>query len=245
MVITAPPPLPDPEKQAQEVAEQLTETLGRGRLRYSDSNTLRYSLIAVVEFAIEELNNLLLWANRVGTRVACIPDDRGDLLPIVGVPLSPALAEEFPEVVSQEFFKESRFGDALFRQVFGGNEIVWWEPTKVPQEVLWPLAKFLRVRFQWVKDNPQFLSLGAAASSQANSPYLPFTVHTQTSGLRIHYSNTFAINFNNVFGAPTTPLKGWILPGIHKFAGMDNSGNFHYDKGTFTTPPDYSARLVI
>lgn len=96
-----------------------------------------------------------------------------------------------------------------------------------------------------MEDNPEFRSLGAASSDQANNPYLPFTVHTKTNGLRIHYSKTFALNFNPVLGAPTTPVKGWILPGIHKFAGMDIKGRMRYDKATFSTPPDYSARLII
>jgi hypothetical protein len=125
------------------------------------------------------------------------------------------------------------------------GKLISVDPREVPKMILSPLTKFLAVRFGWMAENPEFRSLGAAASRQANNPYLPLTVHTHTSGLRIHYSKTFALNFNTVFGAPTTPLKGRILPGIHKFAGMDSKGRMRYDKGTFSTPPDFSANLLI
>jgi hypothetical protein len=121
----------------------------------------------------------------------------------------------------------------------------WLEPGDISAIVLAPLTKFLTVRFQWIADNPTIRSLGAAASMQANNPYLWLTVHSQKSGLRIHYSKTFALNFNPVFGARTTPKSGWILPGIHKFAGIDGYGKFLYDKGTFTTPPDFTVNLTI
>jgi hypothetical protein len=138
-----------------------------------------------------------------------------------------------------------KFLSEVWNEVFPRTGIVFTFPDAVPKMILQPLTKFLTVRFQWVADNPEMKSLGAASSAQANNPYLPFTVHTNTRDLRIHYSKTFAINFNNVFGAPTTPLNGWILPGIHKFAGIDESGNFFYDSGSFTTPPDFSAQLMI
>jgi hypothetical protein len=249
MVTTRPPILPDPERQAQEVAERFTADLGRlENLESSRSSETRYSLLADVEFAIEELRYVLLWANHAGVPVPCIRDGE-DTVPIVGLPPSPAILRRFPpgyfppypypSFLREPFFYES------FAQAFSRSEIVLAKPSEVPEMVSPPLTKFLTVRFQWIADNPEFRSVGAASSAQANTPYLPFTVYTNTSGLRIHYSKTFAINFNNVFGAPTTPLNGWILPGIHKFAGVDGSGNFHYDTGTFTTPPDFTAQLMI
>jgi hypothetical protein len=104
-------------------------------------------------------------------------------------------------------------------------------------------------RFQWLAGNPGFQSAlqrsDASASPYSVSPYLPFTVETLASGLRIHYSNTFIINFNHVFGAPTTPLNGWILPGIYRFAGMDKAGGFLFDKAAFTTSSAGTANLMI
>jgi len=242
-----PPRLPDPEKQAQEVAERLIANLGRSEnLEFSRSSETRYPPLADVEFAMEELNQVLLSARHPRTElgVACIQDGE-DTVPIVALPSSLAAFSPSEIYFPYEYppFPSERILYAL-TQMFHTN-IVLTRPSELPEMILLPLKKFLTVRFQWVADNPEFRSLGAASSAQVNNPYLPFTVHTNTSGLRIHYSKTFAINFNNVFGAPTTPLNGWILPGIHKFAGMDGSGNFYYDSASFTTPPDFSAQLMI
>jgi hypothetical protein len=232
-----PPRLPDPEKQAQEVAERLTANLGRS----PESSETHYPLLADVEFAMEELNHVLR-SRRAREGILCIQSGE-DMVPVVGLPSSLAAfrrmgyaPNEYEPFPSEVFYR-------VWSEVFSGTRIVFNNPSEIPEMVFGPLQKFLTVRFQWVADNPEFRSLGAASSAQANNPYLPMTVHTHASGLRIHYSKTFAINFNNVFGAPTTPVNGWILPGIHKFAGMDGSGNFHYDPGSFTTPPDFSVQL--
>jgi hypothetical protein len=249
MGTTRPPILPDPEKQAQEVAEQLTENLGRSEnLPYSRSRE-RPLLLGDVEFAMEELHSLLLWVNTYAgdrVRIPCV-QDREDTVPIIGLPISASLLGRNPDFFLRQRQYPWLFEESILRRLFGRRspKIVWSKPSEAPEMVLSPLRKFLAVRFQWIADNPEFRSLGAASSMKANNPYLPFTVRTKTHGLRIHYSTTFAINFNNVFGAPTSPLNGWILPGIHKFAGMDSSGSFYYDRGTFTTPPDFSAKLMI
>lgn len=245
MAKTRPPLLPqDPEKLAQEVAQQLTDTLdGTEKMEHASPPEARYPLLGDVGFAIEELHNVLLWANQAQTRIACIRENDG-FVPVVGIPLGRALLRRFPLDYlppHSGFSQESFLYERLLGQFLRPDEILWALPGEVPELVYFPLMKFLTVRFQWLADNPEFQSAGA----QSPSPYLPFTVETLTSGLRIHSSNAFAINFNHIFGAPTTPLRGWILPGIHKFAGMDRAGNFFYDRGTFTTPPDHTASLMI
>jgi hypothetical protein len=246
-------PLPqDPEKLAQDVAQQLTEKLGSPeKLEHPNSPEARYPLLGDVEFAIEELHNILLWADRAQSRIACIRENE-DFTPIIGIPLGRALLRRFPLDYlppHSGFSQESFLYERLLGQFLRPDEILWALPGEVSEMVLPPLRKFLAVRFQWVAGNPGFQSapqsVGASTQLQSESPYLPLTVETLTSGLRIHYSNSFAINFNHVFGAPTTPLKGWILPGIYKFAGMDMAGNLLYDRGAFTTPPEHTASLMI
>jgi hypothetical protein len=244
--------LQDPEKLAQEVAQQLTDKLdGSERMDISKPVEARYPLLGDVEFAIEELHNVLMWASRAQTRIACIREDDG-FAPVIGVPLGGALLRRFPLdhlPPHSGFSHESFHYERLLGQFLRPDEILWALPGEVPEMVFFPLLKFLAVRFQWLAGNPGFQSAlpapPASASTESISPYLPFTVETLTSGLRIHYSNTFAINFNHVFGAVTTPLKGWILPGTYRFAGMDRMGNFLYDRSTFSTPPDRTANLMI
>jgi hypothetical protein len=256
MATTRSPLLPqDPEKLAQEVAQQLTDKLDSlEKTERSNPPQARYPLLGDVEFAIEELHNILLWATQAQTRIACIRENDA-FVPIVGVPLGRALMRRFPLdhlPPHSGFSQESFLYERLLGQFLRPDEIFWALPAEVPEMVFLPLMKYLTVRFQWVAGNPGFQSVLQSGlqsvdstSPQSDNPYLPVTVEALTSGLRIHYSNTFAINFNHVFGASTTPLKGWILPGIHKFAGMDSGGNFLFDRGTFTTPPDLTASLMI
>jgi hypothetical protein len=242
--MTSPPLRPDPERQAEQVASRLTKNLGSQQKReylWDAEQPTPYPLLGDVETAMEELDALLIWAMRSGSTFPCIQDEEQGAVPIIIHPIDPRLA-------GYPYPSYPLFGPYMEEAVEGLSvlgKIVWPDPREVPKMVFSPLAKFLTVRFRWIAESPEFRSLGAASSGQANNPYLPFTVHTQTNGLRIHYSKTFAINFNGVLGAPSTPVKGWILPGIHKFAGMDRGGRMHYDRATFSTPPDYTAHLMI
>jgi len=246
MSTTRPPRRPDPERQAEEVAASLVRRLGREDTReylWSAEERLTYPLLGDVESTVEELDVSLVLAERSGVPFPCIVDEEG-AVPIIGTPTDPRRYPYPPFPAPFPFYYRDYF-EQFSEQLSSLGKFTWSDPREVPKMILAPLTKFLTVRFGWIAKNPEFRSLGAAASGQANNPYLPFTVHTHTSGLRIHYSKTFALNFNSVLGAPTTPVKGWILPGIHKFAGMDSRGRMRYDKGTFTTPPDFSASLII
>lgn len=250
MAATTRPPIqpPGPQKRAAEIAQQLVVgLLTQPKTGAQDSTRTwltdkQYPLLTDIEFAMEELNSLLWSATNAGFKVACI-EDAGETVPIVGIPRNAMLDRAFLRSPVPTDPEKS------YRHMVGAMptnvSVQWFGPGDISAMVLAPLTKFLTVRLQWIADNPTIRPLGAAASPLVSNPHLRFTVHTQTPGLRIHYSKTFALNFNSVFGAPTTPKSGWILPGIHKFAGMDGHGNFLYDKGTFTTPPDYNAHLMI
>jgi hypothetical protein len=247
MSTTRPPRRPDPERQAEEVAYFFVDRLGRedrGEYLWSPEKRIAYPLMGDVESTIEELNASLLWAEGARVPFPCIVDEEQRTVPIIAAPTDPRRYPYSPFQPPFPFYYRDYFEESS-KELSVLGKMIWTEPREVPKMILGPLTKFLAVRFGWIAKNPEFRSLGAAASGQTNNPYLPFTIHTRTSGLRIHYSKTFALNFNTVFGAPTTPLKGWILPGIHKFAGMDSRGRMRYDKGTFSTPPDFSATLII
>lgn len=120
-----------------------------------------------------------------------------------------------------------------------------WEPKVIPDLIERKLRDYVNVRVQAANSSFEYRSLGAASSTNANNPYLPFEVRTQSTGLRIHYTKSFLLTYDDVFGAPSTPVKGWILPGIHRFAGVDSSGRMHFDGGLFATPPVDGAVLMI
>ena len=72
-----------------------------------------------------------------------------------------------------------------------------------------------------------------------------FTVHTREPGLRVHYSGKYFIRPDEVFGAPTTPVKRAIRPGIYVFGVYDIASNaVTYSNASFTVPDVTEAQLV-
>jgi hypothetical protein len=249
-MVTTLPPINEPEKRANEVAQRLTAELQKcvkvDRPHWPPASITKGTdpLMADVESDIEVLGHLLWQSRYYDTPVPCIRQ-REYTIPILAIPA----VGWFQRWASHAGMPHREFARMLqtgYESInLNNKDIVWTNPSEVPKMVFTPLKTFVQVRFEWWKNNPEFRDVGAAASHQANNPYLPVTVHTHTSGLRIHYSKSFVMNFNNVFGAPTSPVKGWLLPGVHKFAGLDASGVFHYDQGIFTTPPDHVVSLII
>lgn len=72
---------------------------------------------------------------------------------------------------------------------------------------------------------------------------LKFRVVTQTRGLRVHYSPSYFMSWR-VFGAPTSPVDGWIQPGQYKFGAVGTNYSFRYDSADFEIPPRTEAILV-
>jgi len=247
MSTTLPPRRPDPDGAAERVASLLVRQLEHeGEEEFSwDLYPADYPLLGDVQTAIDELDRLVSWALSSGNRLPCILySEENVTVPIINAPINRTTSGSYGPPPPYPFYLPP-YGDEALEPLSVLGKIIWSDPREISTMVFGPLNGFLRVRFRWIAENPEFRSLGAAALGRANNPYLPFTVHTQTNGLRIHYSSTFALNFNPVLGGPTTPVKGWVLPGVHKFAGMEASGRMHYDRGTFSTPPDFSALLMM
>lgn len=69
-------------------------------------------------------------------------------------------------------------------------------------------------------------------------------VHTQTAGLRVHYTPSYFFTPNQVLGAPTTPVDGWVQPGRYKFGAMGKGFPLKFDPADFDIPPQTEAHLV-
>jgi len=77
-------------------------------------------------------------------------------------------------------------------------------------------------------------------------PQLSFTVHTKKHGLRVHYSNTLLLNFDQVFGSPTSPVVGWLRPGVYVFAVQKpGQPEILVDHGEYSVPPHTEAHLTV
>jgi hypothetical protein len=240
-----PPPPTSPEQRANQLAQRLTDELRDSLNLNIPTKRITVSeetLLADITYEVDGLKSFMAWSKYFHVPVPCISSGEYTI-PIISLPLIdfrgyPPIDMPPPFWPDYRLMLEERIS-------WGRDSFKWLSPNDIPDMVFSPLKNFAQVRFEWIKNNPEFHDLGAAALHQAGNPYIPVTVNTNSAGLRIHYSKSFVINFNNVLGSPTSPVKGWLLPGVHKFAGMDAAGNFHYDSGLFTTPPDHVVSLMI
>ena len=78
----------------------------------------------------------------------------------------------------------------------------------------------------------EFLSaVSAAGNAPPNS--IPFVVNTSTSGLAVHYAPMFLLGRMTYFNAPTTPVNGFLSPGLWKFGGVGAGRGMVVDPGVF------------
>jgi|SRR5271163_5118341 len=217
---------------------------GFGEAIYKDFHRPPTALfLADVEYEIEKLKaEVFVWNQHLRNEYPCIADMDG-LIPVsirVGWPrfyLWNALWGDAPEQLRKYY---------QARQV----ELVFSPMSNVLENVRKRLTKFLSVRSN-EDEAPEPMrarAVGAAPSgfTQPPNPYLPFEVHTRESGLRVHYSPAYFLDWSHVFGTPTTPSNGWIMPGRYKFGGMRMNGDFLVDNSAnFDIPPLSEAHLVL
>ncbi len=86
---------------------------------------------------------------------------------------------------------------------------------------------------------------GRAQAGVGPSPGVRFKVITQNQGERVHYSPAYFLKTSTVFGAPTSPVIGWIQPGRYVFATVGANGRMRFDPGQFSVPPSVSAQLTV
>jgi hypothetical protein len=95
------------------------------------------------------------------------------------------------------------------------------------------LARFLAARF-----------VGSADPSPQAVAGLPFTVHTNSNGLRVHYSPAYWWSPRS-FGSPTSPVARPMRPGRYVFGADGPHLALQFDATEYDLPPDTSARLYV
>lgn len=101
------------------------------------------------------------------------------------------------------------------------------------------LTEFLNVRLRTDQDEVNVAvaqSLGAAAATPGSltpAPYLPFAVHAHTRNVDIEYAPAYFLTWT-YFGGPTTPVDGWMLPGLYRFKSRDLQGKYKFDPTKYT-----------
>lgn len=193
--------------------------------------------VADVATDLERFGQFIKWSWKFHD-FPCLIDEDGPLP--IDVSVSPAIFSfmrvpaETPLFFFSQAFESLKFEDIVVSEI---KEILYRRVTR-----------FLSVRYSIDEDEgprPRFASVGAARSSFTNRPagYLSFQVRTSLTGLRVHYSPSYLLDWSNVFGAPTTPVDGWIRPGRYKFGAMKQDGSFLIDNANFDIPPLDAATL--
>lgn len=74
---------------------------------------------------------------------------------------------------------------------------------------------------------------------------LGFRVFTATHGLRVRYAPASILGEGTVFGSPTSPVDGELLPGRYIFGAEGPNTPLVWDPGEYDVPPATEARLIV
>lgn len=185
-----------------------------------------------------------------------------DLVPITPFPLS---NEEFIQKKQrlQNFsflrWGEYPFTDELYKkgkesleEIYGDKLVRSTNPNSIFRSSTRRLEDFLELRINSISkkssgsDNDQ---LSGGTGSPPGIPnltnYLVLTINTQNQNYKIESSPAYFINWS-YFGAPTTPIKGPILPGKYIFRGIPPStpGQPVLDSSIVSIPPQYNITII-
>lgn len=206
-------------------AENLLRRLGQGAVIPDRTE----AFLADVAFHLERYWYVLHELRR--ETVPCIVDDDG----VAPIDLSSLAFRLWPE------------RDVDVAAVIFSKLKVEFLPLEDIGKILLPrLASFIAVRSSDEDENPspRAAAVGAAPFGFSSVPgYLQVQVRTERQKLRIHFSPSYLIDWSNVFGAPTSPVDGWIRPGRYKFAGLSRTGEWYVDNSNFDIPPFYGIDL--
>jgi hypothetical protein len=129
---------------------------------------------------------------------------------------------------------------------FGGYEVSHVPLEEAVEGFRRGLMEFLTVRLESdIDESSRSIprSLGAAAAN-FNNPYLSFKVHAPSRGIDVEQAPAYFLSWT-FFGGPTTPVDGWILPGLYRFRGRDSQGKYRNDPTKYMIPPLRSASTII
>lgn len=223
---------PEPATETERVKKVLLSALDSVRANevpeFSGLDKSVREQLEDVEFAVERFGVNLRVADDFGHRYPCLRLRDGDPVPIdvlgcMGYGKSPH--RYYPDYYFEPFLyghPYSPMGSAKARlEPFALDEVVGFFKGL--------LGSFLTQR----------LDVTPTTSES------PFTVHTKSPGLRVHYAGRYFIRPDEVFGSPTSPVKRALRPGIYVFGVYDGATNsLRYSDAAYTVPDHEHAHLV-
>jgi hypothetical protein len=122
--------------------------------------------------------------------------------------------------------------DVVHASEASAHPIVPVPPDSASESFVSRLADFVRTRLS--------AGGGGDANQRIDDPYGPpgtlITVQTRRRGLRVYYSPFYWLTDDRVFGAPTTPVQGYLEPGDYRFGCSGRGQTMSWDPGRFEIP---------
>jgi hypothetical protein len=221
--------------QAKLTADRLLNNIGTGERQYTSEKLDIY--LADVESTVDSFDLQLRLLRRYELGFPSIVHQETEPIPIsiAGIFWPNWFVSEiqFEPFLEEFLFMPRRVWLEISGRLYenSGFKVELMEYEKTIQYLRRGLEQFLATRFS------------ARRSDISQSPGLFFRVFTRRRGLRIHYSPSFFIEWR-VFGSPTSPVGGWIQPGLYKFAAVGHRFPFTVDPGDYEIPPRTEAHLV-
>jgi hypothetical protein len=189
-------------------------------------------------------------ARVMDANLPCLMFGDRDVSPIsITTLVPPPSGRTFGSKERAEFWQEPdnrRLWHELHNQLIGGGvegRIISWKFERAASFIKFGLTQFLSFRFAGIKT---WHSLLRAQGMPVVGPDggLQMRVSCRTPGLRMHISPAYFINWT-FFGAPTTPVSSYVLPGRYVFAADGpRFARWIRDPGIFAVPPTYEAFLT-
>ncbi len=166
----------------------------------------------------------------------CLTDGRSDPIPLDMTPVVGSVIGVYsvrhPEDVEWSLRRLSENGDH-FEERTG----LWYTEPHPDEARSFFRNRLVRFLFGRIRSD--------TGRRAAPAPGLVFRVGTQRSGLRIHYTPAYFFTEKRTFGAPTSPVEGWIQPGLYRFGAVGPEFPLTFDPAEFEIPPLTEAWLTI
>jgi hypothetical protein len=228
-------PTRDDADEARLVADRLLHNIGTGERQYLSRKLDIY--LADVETTVDGFDFQLQLVQRYDSRFPCMVSPESRPVPVTLEKLTglfwilreTQLEHEFGNL----YFNLQRSWMEAMSQVYGrsGFRIELLRPADAIDVFHNGLVQFLTSRFS------------ARRSDISESPGLFFRVYTRNLGLRVYYAPSYFIDWR-VLGSPTSPVGGWIQPGLYQFAAEGSEFRFTVDAGNYEVPPRTEAHLL-
>jgi len=227
-------PTRDDIDEAKLLTDGLLLNVGTGERQYVSKKLDIY--LADVEASVDSFDFQLQFVRRYDERFPCLVQSEAAPIPVTLEKLTglfwilreARMEYEFGNLYSN---LQRSWLEAIVRLYeHSGVRIQLFKYAEVIDHFRYGLERFLVTRFS------------ARCSDISESPGLFFHVYTRSHGLRVHYSPSFFIEWR-VLGSPTSPVGGWIQPGLYRFAAEGPHCRFTIDAASYEIPPRTEAHL--